>query len=83
MRLRSTIGVGDATCVLRIRRKKSFPAALFAAALALQAAPLLADVGTWSPADEKTDATVVSENYCNIKIRRRTTTSLTATTRIR
>ena len=48
--------------------KKIVPAALFAAALALQAAPLLADVGQWSPADENTVQTVVPENYCHIKI---------------
>jgi len=52
-----------------IMEKKIVSAALFAAALALQAAPLLAsDVGAWSPADEKTVQTVVPDNYCNIKV---------------
>lgn len=49
-------------------KKKIVPAAVFAATLALQAAPLLADVGTWSPADERTEATVVPQDYCNIRI---------------
>jgi hypothetical protein len=50
-------------------KTKIVPAALFAAALALQAAPLLAaDVGLWSPADRKIVPTVVPQDYCNIKI---------------
>jgi len=49
--------------------KKIVPAMLFAAALAVQAAPLLAaDVGLWTAADENTVQTAVPENYCNIKI---------------
>ncbi len=42
-------------------------AAGFAAVLALQAAPVAAQ-SEWSPADENPKATVVPDNYCNIKI---------------
>ncbi|HEY1269165.1 MAG TPA: hypothetical protein VGH16_18040 [Candidatus Binatia bacterium] len=39
----------------------------FAAVLALQATPVAAQ-SEWSPADENPKATVVPDNYCNIKI---------------
>lgn len=39
----------------------------FAAALALQAAPVAAQ-SEWSAADENPTPTVVPDNYCNIKI---------------
>jgi hypothetical protein len=50
--------------------KKIVPAALFAAALAVPAAPLFAaDVGQWTAAtDVKDQVTVVPNNYCDIKI---------------
>jgi hypothetical protein len=44
-----------------------YAAAAFAAVVALQAAPVAAQ-GTWTPADENQTATVVPDNYCNIKI---------------
>ncbi|HKA33019.1 MAG TPA: hypothetical protein VKH64_07395 [Candidatus Binatia bacterium] len=44
-----------------------YAAAAFAAVLALQAAPVAAQ-SQWSPADENPKATVVPDNYCNIKI---------------
>src|SRR5215470_8131584 len=50
-------------------QKKIFPAVIFAAALALPAAPALAvEVGLWTPADQKTTPTVVPDDYCNMKV---------------